>query len=87
MRGLQTAHWSGYCESSLVVAGVTGVGELVLTRHDRNTSKAYCYPVGKSGEAVFIAPQVKHFSGHHSTVDNPAPLSVLFGNIPWPASL
>lgn len=84
MRGLQTAIWSGYVNASHVAAGFTGIGELVLIRHDHDKSKAYCYPIGQSGNAVRIGAEFKYFDGHHSSTGSPAPLSMLFGNIHWP---
>ena len=84
MRGLQTAIWSGYADTSHIAAGFTGIGELVLIRHDHDKSKAYCYPIGQSGDTIRIGAEFKYFDGHHSSTGSPAPLSMLFGNIPWP---
>lgn len=83
MSGLQSAYWSGYCAQNFLAHGFTGIGELVLIRHHHEKSKAYCYPIGQSGDAIRIGPEFKDFDGHHSSIYAPASFSTLFGNIPW----
>ena len=84
MNGLQSGLWSGYRDSYRVEGGFTGIGELVLIRKEDQISKAYCYPLGRSGDSVRIGPQFRHFDGHHSPICTPAPIGSLFGRIPWP---
>lgn len=83
MAGLQCAQWSGYAGVYPLAFGVTGVGELLLTRVDGSLLKAYAYPVGASGKALLLGSEFKRFSGHHSDVNCPTPVENLFGNIPW----
>jgi len=85
MEGLSKIQWSGYANPGVEAFGVTGIGELVLTRIDGGKSKAYAYPVGKSGESLFLGREWKGFDSHHSSIHAPASVDDVFWNIPWPS--
>ena len=83
MRGLQRAMVSGYSQTDRVAAGVTGIGELVLVRHEGSTARAYAYAVGSGSDGAYLGAEYK-WNGHHYSTEGPFPTGDVFGRIPWP---
>ena len=86
MRGLQSAWISAYNETHGVADSVTGIGELVLIRHDSTTGKAYAYPIGSRGDGLYLGAEFKSFSAHHFPGMVSVPVDDIFRQIPWPHS-
>jgi hypothetical protein len=83
MPGLVSYFVSGYTTGVPLANGMTLGAEFLAVRTGEGVAKGYVYAVGTgaNGMVYFNGPH-KDFPAHHFASTSPAPVEMLFGNIP-----